>query len=88
MPGGMAEKRSWVTPCRGIGELKSENLQQRWLPRSRVMDQWEGQIEAPLLAMKLSSLHRFHELIRDMNSLLSGKEILTDVIQSKKNPWK
>ncbi|MEI6639392.1 MAG: hypothetical protein WCL46_06720, partial [Chlorobium sp.] len=27
-----AEERRWVTPRRGIGELKSENLQQRWLP--------------------------------------------------------
>ncbi|MEI6652326.1 MAG: AAA family ATPase [Chlorobiaceae bacterium] len=74
-----AEERRWVTPRRGIGELKSENLQQRWLPGYRVTEQWEGQLEASLLAMKSSSLHRFHELIRDMNSFLSGKEILTDV---------
>jgi predicted ATPase len=74
-----AVERRWVTPLRGIGELKSENLQQRWLPGYRVTEQWEGQLEASLLAMKSSSLHRFHELIRDMNSFLSGKEILTDV---------
>ena len=74
-----AEERRWVTPRRGIGELKSENLQQRWLPIYRVTEQWEGQLEASLLAMKSSTLHRFHELIRDMNTFLSGKEILTDV---------
>ena len=42
-------------------------------------EQWEGQIEASLLAMKSFSLHLFHELIRDMNLFLSGKEILPDV---------
>jgi energy-coupling factor transporter ATP-binding protein EcfA2 len=74
-----AEERRWVTPRRGVGEIKPESSQQRWLPTYRVSDQWEGQLEASLLAMKSAALHRFHDLIRDMNAFLSGKEILTDV---------
>jgi len=74
-----AEERRWVSPKRGIGEIRAENPQQRWLTGYRVTDQWDGQLEASLLAMKSAALHRFHDLIRDMNSFLSGKEILTDI---------
>jgi ABC-type transport system involved in cytochrome c biogenesis ATPase subunit len=74
-----AEERRWVTPKRRIGEMRSENLQQRWLSRYAVTDDWEGQLEASLLTMKVASLQRFHSLIRDMNAFLGGKEILTDV---------
>ena len=74
-----AEERRWVSPKRGLGEIRPENPQQRWLTSYRVTEQWEGQLEASLLAMKSATLHRFHSLIRDMNAFLSGKEILTDV---------
>ncbi|MBN3864933.1 AAA family ATPase [Pseudomonas frederiksbergensis] len=74
-----AEERRWVTPRRRIGEMRSENLQQRWLSRYAVTDDWEGQLEASLLTMKVASLRRFHDLIRDMNAFLGGKEVLTDV---------
>ena len=74
-----AEERRWVPPRRGVGEIRQEDPQQRWLTSYRVSEQWEGQLEASLLAMKSAALHRFHELIRDMNAFLSGKEILTEV---------
>jgi predicted ATPase len=74
-----AEERRWVTPKRGLGEMKPENLQQRWLTQYQVSESWEGQLEASLLAMKSAALHRFHDLIKDMNSFLSGKKILPDV---------
>lgn len=74
-----AEERRWVTPRRGVGEMKPDNLQQGWLTSYRVSEQWEGQLEASLLAMKSAALRRFHDLIRDMNAFLSGKEILPDV---------
>ena len=74
-----AEERRWLPPRRGIGEMKPENPQMRWLATYKVTDQWEGQLEASLLSLKTSALHRFHEMIRDMNAFLSGKEILTEV---------
>ena len=74
-----AEERRWVTPRRGVGEIRPENPQQRWLAGYRVSDQWDGQLEQSLLAMKAAELRRFHALIRDMNGFLSGKGILTEV---------
>jgi len=74
-----AEERRWVPPRRGVGEIRQEDPQRRWLTDYRVSEQWEGQLEASLLAMKSAALHRFHDLIRDMNAFLSGKEILTKV---------
>lgn len=74
-----AEERRWVSPKRGVGEIRSENPQQRWLTSYRVTEQWEGQLEPSLLALKSAALQRFHGLVRDMNAFLSGKEILADV---------
>lgn len=74
-----AEERHWVSPKRGVGEMSPENPQLRWLTNYRVTEKWDGQLEAALLAMKSAALHRFHDLIRDMNAFLSGKEILTEV---------
>ena len=74
-----AEERRWVRPRRDLGEMRPEDLHQRWLTSYRVSEQWDGQLEASLLAMKSAALHRFHDLIRDMNAFLRGKEILTDV---------
>jgi energy-coupling factor transporter ATP-binding protein EcfA2 len=74
-----AEERRWVTPRRRVGEMRSDNLQNRWLSRYLVSDDWDGQLEASLLTMKSAALQRFHSLIRDMNTFLSGKEILADI---------
>ena len=74
-----AEERRWVTPRKGVGEIRPENPQQRWLAGYRVSEQWDGQLEQSLLAMKAAVLQRFHQLIRDMNAFLSGKAILTEV---------
>jgi predicted ATPase len=82
-----AEERRWITPRRGLGEIKTENLQQRWLTSYRVSEQWEGQLEASLLAMKSADLQRFEDLIRDMNAFLSGKEILADVKLGENRLW-
>lgn len=75
-----AEERRWVTPKHGLGEIKSENMEQRWLSSYRATENWDGQVESALLAMKISSDERFGKLVDDMNSFLSGKEILKEVI--------
>lgn len=74
-----AEERRWVTPRRRVGELRPENLAQRWLSRYLVSEDWEGQLEASLLAMKTADEKRFKALIEDMNAFLSGKAILPKV---------
>ena len=74
-----AEERRWVPARRGIGDIKQEDLKQRWLASYKVSDHWEGQLEASLLAMKAAAPERFFALVKDMNAFLYGKEILTDV---------
>lgn len=74
-----AEERRWVPPTQGLGEIRPDNLQQRWLARYQVSDQWEGQLEASLITMKAAAPERFFALIQDMNGFLMGKEILPDI---------
>jgi len=74
-----AEERRWIPPKRGIGEMKPEDLAQRWLSRYQVSENWEGQLESSLLNLKAAESNRFLDLISDMNAFLCGKEILRDV---------
>jgi hypothetical protein len=74
-----AEERRWVKPRRGLGEIKPEDLGQRWLAGYHASEQWEGQLEASLLALKAAAPERFFGLVHDMNGFLSGKEILTEI---------
>ena len=74
-----AEERRWVKPRRGLGEIIAEDLEQRWLAGYRASEQWEGQLEASLLALKAAAPERFLSLVHDMNGFLSGKAIGTDV---------
>jgi energy-coupling factor transporter ATP-binding protein EcfA2 len=75
-----AEERRWVTPRRGLGEISPEDLHQRWLASYCAGEQWEGQLEASLLALKAAAPERFLALVGDMNAFLADKEILTDVL--------
>lgn len=74
-----AEERRWVKPRRGLGEIKPEDLGQRWLAGYHASEQWAGQLEASLLALKAAAPERFFGLVHDMNGFLSGKEILTEI---------
>jgi ABC-type transport system involved in cytochrome c biogenesis ATPase subunit len=75
-----AEERRWVTPRRRLGELRPENLSQRWLSRYIVSEDWDGQLEASLLAVKTADEARFKRIIQDMNAFLKGKAIMTKVV--------
>jgi len=74
-----AEARRWVVPEDGVGEIRSENLRQRWLSSYQATLNWDGQVESALLNMKVSSEERFNDLVDDMNRFLSGKKILKKV---------
>jgi len=74
-----AEERRWVTPNNGVGEIRSESLNQRWLSSYQATNNWDGQVESALLNMKVSSEKRFNNLVDDMNRFLSGKKILKKV---------
>jgi energy-coupling factor transporter ATP-binding protein EcfA2 len=74
-----AEERRWVKPKRNIAEPLPDPLSLRWLGRYIVSEDWKGQLEASLITLKTTQLHRFHEIIRHLNSFLMGKEIITDI---------
>jgi predicted ATPase len=74
-----AEERRWVTPKRGVGKLEPEDSRLRWLVRYRATEDWQGQLEASLVALKTSKLHFFHKTIRMLNRFLHDKEIETDI---------
>jgi predicted ATPase len=74
-----AEERRWVSPRRNVGEHLAELPALRWLPKYLASDDWKGQLEASLINLKTTRLHKFHEVVRQLNRFLSGKEIETDI---------
>ncbi|MCE5164302.1 AAA family ATPase [Plesiomonas sp. PI-19] len=74
-----AEERRWVNPKRNVGSPEPDLLSQRWLTRYLVNDDWKGQLEPSLIALKTTQLHKFHEVLRNLNLFLQGKEIESDI---------
>jgi energy-coupling factor transporter ATP-binding protein EcfA2 len=74
-----AEERRWVTPKRGLSEHIPDDLNQRWLTQYKVTTDWRGQLESSLINLKTTQLHKYHEVIRDLNQFLVGKEIDPDI---------
>lgn len=69
------EQRQWVTPRRNLGKPLSENPGLRWLVKYQATEDWQGQLEASLINLKSTRLHKYHQVIRDLNNFLHGKEI-------------
>ena len=78
-----AEERRWVTPKRNLAEPLPDLLTQRWLTKYIVTDDWKGQLEASLIALKTTQLHKFHDVIRNLNQFLMDKEIDPDLKHGK-----
>lgn len=74
-----AEERRWVSPKRNLGEHIADQPSSRWLPRYIASDDWKGQLEASLLTLKTTHLHRYHDVVRAMNQFLYGKEIISEI---------
>ena len=74
-----AEERRWVSPKRNVGSPEPDLLSQRWLTRYLVNEDWKGQLEPSLIALKTTQLHKFHEVLRNLNLFLQGKEIEADI---------
>lgn len=75
-----AEERRWVTPKRNVGSPEPDLLSQRWLTRYQVNEDWRGQLEPSLIALKTTQLRKFHEVLRSLNLFLQGKEIEADMV--------
>ena len=74
-----AEERRWVAARRNVGEHVAESPGRRWLPKYQASEDWKDQLEASLITLKTTQLHKYHEVIRLLNSFLSGKEIDPDI---------
>lgn len=74
-----AEERRWVTARRNVGEHTAESPGRRWLPKYQASEDWNDQLEASLITLKTTQLHKYHEVIRLLNGFLSGKEIDPDM---------
>lgn len=75
-----AEERRWVNPKRNVGSPEPDLLSQRWLTRYLVGEDWKGQLEPSLIALKTTQLHKFHEVLRNLNLFLQGKDIESDIV--------
>ena len=74
-----AEERRWVAARRNVGEHTAELSGRRWLPKYQASEDWKDQLEASLITLKTTQLHKYHDIIRLLNGFLSGKEIDPDI---------
>ncbi len=70
-----AEERRWVSPRKRLGEFLPEQASNRWLPRYEATDDWDGQLEASLINLKLTNEKRFQKVLAVLNRFLHGKQI-------------
>ena len=92
-----AEERRWVKAEKNIGKPVQEDMRKRWLYKYKASKSWDSQLEASLITLKTTSLHKFHEVVRSMNTFFVEKEILPDIhpgenrlrinIKKKRNTW-
>lgn len=69
------EERRWVKPRRGLGEVVADNPQLKWLVGYQVGEDWQGQLEASLIAQKTLNESRYLKLVDDLNLFLAPKRI-------------
>lgn len=74
-----AEERRWVSARKNVGEHMADLPGRRWLPKYQASEDWKDQLEASLITLKTTQLHKYHEVIRLLNSFLAGKEIDPDI---------
>ncbi|MCK5681793.1 ATP-binding protein, partial [bacterium] len=74
-----AEERRWVTPKKNLSEPSPDDTTLRWLTRYQVSENWKNQLEASLITLKTTQLHKFHDVIRHLNRFLNDKEIDPDI---------
>jgi ABC-type lipoprotein export system ATPase subunit len=73
------EERRWVTPKKRVGEFLAESPKLRWLPRYLPTEDWEGQLEASLINLKLTNEEKFEQVLEHLNAFLFDKHIEPDI---------
>ncbi|HLP57755.1 MAG TPA: AAA family ATPase, partial [Candidatus Deferrimicrobium sp.] len=92
-----AEDRRWVKAEKNIGKPVQEDMSKRWLYKYEASKTWDSQLEASLITLKTTYLHKFHEMVRLLNTFFKNKEIKADIhpgenrlritIKNKRNTW-
>ena len=72
-----AEQRRWVIPNKNIGDLTADSSLKRWQPTYEVNEDWNGQLEASLIALKTTTPDWFEQIVADLNQFFSDKHIQT-----------
>jgi predicted ATPase len=70
-----SEDRRWVSPRKNIGAHLAEQPELRWLPSYIATEHWKGQLEASLIALRVTEWERYRQVIQDLNQFLVNKEI-------------
>jgi predicted ATPase len=76
-----AEECRWVSPNRRVGKMLPEDSNLRWLFKYQASEDWQGQLEASLINLKVLELPKYHEVINHLNRYLYDKEISAEVKQ-------
>ncbi len=69
------EERRWVRPRSDPGRPIADDPAARWLVGYHPTEDWQGQLEASLVALKALDERRFHDVLADLNAFLVGKAI-------------
>jgi ABC-type lipoprotein export system ATPase subunit len=69
------EERRWVAPRQGLGAVVADDPQLKWLVGYRASWDWQGQLEASLIAQKTLNEKRYLSIIHDLNRFLAPKQI-------------
>ncbi|MFU8847185.1 MAG: AAA family ATPase [Opitutales bacterium] len=69
------EERRWVKPRRGTGEVVADSPQMKWLAKYQAGEDWQGQLEASLIAQKTLDEDLYNKIIADLNRFLAPKHI-------------
>jgi predicted ATPase len=71
-----AEECRWVSPKRRLGKILPEDSGSRWLVKYKVTEDWQGQLEASIVNLKLAKKdEKYKSVIFRLNRFLSDKEI-------------
>ena len=70
-----AEDRRWVRPKGDPSQPVPDDPSMRWLVTYKPNENWQGQVEASLIALKILDEPRYHRILEDLNRFFVGKRI-------------
>jgi ABC-type cobalamin/Fe3+-siderophores transport system ATPase subunit len=70
-----SEERRWVKPSKGLGEIVPDDPTLRWLVNYRPQKEWQGQLEASLIALKTVNEGAYLNVLNVINSFLHPKKV-------------